>query len=138
MPKSTLVRLILSTCILFGIIFKVCLWSRLFPRTGKKVVLFECITRWLTSYWISFLNFLSFVIPVQGRSHWGGGAGGLCPPPFHFNFWTKEGPKVSASNTKDIAFYGCSEIIGTINFTIFIVHATIFGQFRAIFNFLTT
>ena len=34
-------------------------------------------------------------------------------------FWTKQRPKVSFSNTKDIVFYGCSEIILTRNLTIF-------------------
>ena len=44
--------------------------------------------------------------------------------PLHFNFRNKEGPKISVSN-RDIAFYGCSDIIRTRNFAIFTVHATI-------------
>ena len=43
----------------------------------------------------------------------------------HFNFWTKQGLTVSDSNNRDIALYGCSEIIRTRNFTIFTVYATI-------------
>ena len=55
----------------------------------------------------------------------------------HFNFQIKQGPKFSVSNISDIAFYGCSEIIGTRNFTTLTVYATIFEQFKAAF-FLTT
>ena len=60
----------------------------------------------------------------QGRYHWGGpvgaplgrASGGMTPL---FNFRTKKGPTpVSVSNTRDIAFYGYSEIIRTRNFTI--------------------
>ena len=40
-----------------------------------------------------------------------------------------------SSNIRDIAFYGCSEIIRTRNFTIFTVYITIFGQFTAAFYF---
>ena len=53
------------------------------------------------------------------------------------NFQTKQAPKMSVSNISDIAFYGCSQIIRTRNFTSFTVYATIFGQFMAVF-FLTT
>ena len=47
----------------------------------------------------------------------------------HFNFRTKQGPKISVSNIRDIAFYGCSEIIRTRIFTSFTMYITIFGQF---------
>ena len=50
--------------------------------------------------------------------------------PTHFNFRTKQGPTVSVSNIRDIAFYGCSEIMRTRNFTIFTVYAKISGQLR--------
>ena len=56
-----------------------------------------------------------------------GGARGLCP--------NTTGPTVSVLNIRDIAFYGCSEIIRTRNFTIFTLHATSFGQFTAAFHF---
>ena len=68
---------------------------------------------------------------TQGRSHWG--ARRVMTP--HFNFRTKQGPKVSVSNIRDIAFYGCSEIIRTRNFTIFTIYATTFGEFTAAFYF---
>ena len=48
---------------------------------------------------------------------------------------TQEGPTVSVSNISVIAFYGCSEIIRTRNFTIFTVYATISGQYKAAFHF---
>ena len=50
-------------------------------------------------------------------------------------FPNQKGPTVSASNIKDIAFYGCLEIIRTRSFTIFTVYATSFGQFSAAFHF---
>ena len=37
----------------------------------------------------------------------------------HFNFQTKQGPEMSVSNFRDVAFYRCSESIRTRNFTIF-------------------
>ena len=74
------------------------------------------------------------VYKTHGRSHWGG-QGDMSPLPPHFNFRTKQGPKVSVSNIKDIAFYGCSEIMRTRNFTVFTVYATIFGQFMVDFHF---
>ena len=67
-----------------------------------------------------------------------GGPAGPCPPPErppHLNFQSKQGPTVLVSNTKDVAFTECSEIIRTRNFTIFNVCATIFGQFAAVFHF---
>ena len=73
---------------------------------------------------------------VQGCSFWeggGGGAGEAWHP--HFNFRTKKGPKISVLNIRDIAFYGCSEIIRTRYLTIFTVYAIIFGQFMAVFHF---
>ena len=63
--------------------------------------------------------------------------GGACPLFLHFNFRTKRakrGPKISVSN-RDITFYRRSEIIRTINYTIFTAYATIFVQFIAAFNF---
>ena len=53
----------------------------------------------------------------------------------HINFRNKPGPTVSVSNIRDIAFYGCSEIIRTRNLMIFTVYATIFGQYTATFHF---
>ena len=43
--------------------------------------------------------------------------------------------KLSVSNIRDIAFYGCSEIIRIRNFTIFTVFATGFGQIMAAIYF---
>ena len=56
----------------------------------------------------------------------------------HFNFPTKQGPTISVSNTRDVAFYEYSEIIWTRNFTIFNMYVTIFGQFTAAFHFFLT
>ena len=65
----------------------------------------------------------------RGAGEGGQGCPGGPPPP-HFNFRTKHGPKVSVSNIRDIAFYGCSEIIRTRNFTVFTVYLwTIYGLF---------
>ena len=69
----------------------------------------------------------------RGVATGGGGRGPCIPPPphlLHFNFWTKQGPKI-----RDIAFYGCSEIIRTRNLAIFIVCATSFRRFMAAFRF---
>ena len=63
----------------------------------------------------------------------GGETGGMNLP--HFDFRIKQGPTVSVSNIRDIAFYGCSEIIQTRNVTIFSVYATFFGQFTMNFHF---
>ena len=62
---------------------------------------------------------------------------GAMPAHPHFNSQIKKGPKVSVSvlNIRNIAFYGCSEIIRTKNFIIFTVYAIIFGQFIAAFHF---
>ena len=62
-----------------------------------------------------------------------GGARKPWPP--HFNFRIKQGPTVSVSNIRDIAFYSCSEIIRIRNFTIFTVYATISGKFTTAFYF---
>ena len=51
----------------------------------------------------------------------------------HSNFQTKQGPTVSVSNVRDIAF-GCSEIIRTRSFTIFTGYATIFRQLTHVFS----
>ena len=74
-----------------------------------------------------FLTFRS----QQWHSHWRG-QGAMAR---HFNFQTRQGPQVSVSK---IAFYGCLEIIRTKDFTVFIVDATIFGQFIAAFHFFLT
>ena len=47
---------------------------------------------------------------------------------------TKQVPTVSVPDIKDIAFYGCSEIIRTRNFTVFTVYATIFVRYAAAFS----
>ena len=60
-----------------------------------------------------------------------GGQGGHAP---QFSFQTKQGPQISFSSIWDIAFYQCSEITRSKNFTIFTVHAT-FKQFMVTFNF---
>ena len=62
-----------------------------------------------------------------------GGYGGHGLP--HFNFRTKQGPEMSVSNFRDVAFYQCSESIRTRNFTIFTTYARIFEQFMADFHF---
>ena len=69
--------------------------------------------------------------PIQGDSHWGE-QGAMVP---HFNFWTKQSPTFWVSKIRDIACYGCSEIIRTRNFTIFTVYAAIFGQLTVLFHF---
>ena len=46
-----------------------------------------------------------FPYPFNGRSHWG------MPPP-HFNFRTKQGPKISVSNIRDIAFMDVQKLYG--------------------------
>ena len=53
----------------------------------------------------------------------------------YFNFQTKQGPTASISNTRDVAFYECSEITQTRNFTIFNAYTTTFGQFTVDFIF---
>ena len=53
----------------------------------------------------------------------------------HFNFQTKKGPTVSVSNIRDIAFYGCLEIIRTRSFTIFTVYVQVLDNFRQLFIF---
>ena len=58
----------------------------------------------------------------------------MSPTP-HFNFQTKQGPRVLVSNIRHIAFYGCLEIIRTRNFTILTMYAKIFEQFTAAFHF---
>ena len=81
-----------------------------------------------------FFNFFSTIIRgvATGRA-----MGAMPPPPLpNFNFRTKQGPKISVSNIRDIAFYGCSEIIQIRNFTVFIVYATGFGQFMTAFDFI--
>ena len=64
--------------------------------------------------------------PVCDRGVATGGARGPWLP--HFNFRTKQGPKVSVSNITDIAFYGCSEIIQDQKFHNF---------YRVCYNFWT-
>ena len=43
--------------------------------------------------------------------------------------------KLPVSNIRDIAFYGCTEIMRIRNFTIFTVFATSFGHDTAAFHF---
>ena len=43
--------------------------------------------------------------------------------------------KLSVSNIKGIAFYACSEVIRTRNFTVFTVFATNFESITAAFHF---
>ena len=50
----------------------------------------------------------------------------MAPSP-HLNFRTKQGPKISVSNIRDIATYECSEIIRARNSPISTVYGTIFG-----------
>ena len=52
----------------------------------------------------------------------------------NFNLQTRKGATVTVSNIRDIAFYGCSEIIRTKNFTIFTAYATSFGEFTVAFH----
>ena len=54
-----------------------------------------------------------------------------------FNFRTKQCPKISVSNIRDIVFSRCSEIKQTINAKVFTVYATIFAQFMAAFQFFS-
>ena len=82
--------------------------------------------------WISEVNMWTFIEAVFFDRQLEGVGG---PWSLHFNFWTKQGPTVSTSNIRDIAFYECSEITRTRNFTIFTVFTTIFGQFTAAFHF---
>ena len=75
------------------------------------------------------------LLPLQGRSHLGErGAGGHGPPTSISK--PKQGPTISVSNIRDIAFNGCSEIIWTRNFTIFTVYATVFRQYTATSNYI--
>ena len=64
-----------------------------------------------------------YVLECRGVTTWG--ARGAWPP--HFKFRTKQGPTISVSNTRNIAFNRCSEIVRTRNFMIFTMYATIFG-----------
>ena len=68
--------------------------------------------------------------PLGGR---GRVAGRPWPP--NLNFQIKQGPLISVSNIKKIAFYRCSEIIRSRNFKIFIVYATILRQCMEAFHF---
>ena len=72
------------------------------------------------------------IFKTRGLATGGGVQVAMVPPLQCLN--TKQGPTVSVSNIRDISFYGCSEIIQTINFTIFTVNATIFGQYTAAFH----
>ena len=57
------------------------------------------------------------------------------PPPPTSGFRNKQGPTVSVSNIRDIAFCGYSEILRARNLTIFTVSATVFRQFTVAFHF---
>ena len=58
----------------------------------------------------------------------GGSMGAMLPSPTSISKPSKQGPEISISNIRDIAFYRCSEIVRTRNFTIFTVYATVFGN----------
>ena len=75
------------------------------------------------------LKMLIKISQIQGRRRWVGSrrlypnTPPSPPPPTshthtNFNFLTKQGPPVSFSNIRDIAFYWCLEITRTRNFTI--------------------
>ena len=76
-------------------------------------------------YTVKMLNF-------QECIHWGWRKRRPCLT--HLNFHTRQGPKISVSNIRDIAFYRCSEIIRTRILTIFTLFPTIFGQSMAAFH----
>ena len=67
--------------------------------------------------------------PLRGEG-WQGDHG---PP--NLNFQIQQGPLISVSNIKKIAFYRCSEIIRSRNFKTFLVYATILRQCMAAFHF---
>ena len=77
---------------------------------------------------------MTLYMSVATEGGWVGVAGGTVGP--YFNFWNKQGPTVSVSNTRSIAFHVCLEIILTRNLTIIIVYVTIFEQSMAAFYFL--
>ena len=68
----------------------------------------------------------------QRCSHWG--PKGAMPPPTAISEPNKV-QNVSVSSIREIAFYGCSEIIRTRNFTFSTVYTTSFGQFMTAFHF---
>ena len=75
---------------------------------------------------ISWFKIKTIYDPIYERSHGGQGvgvAGGTVP--LYFNFWNKQGPTVSVSNTRNIAYL-----------TIIIVYVTIFEQSMTAFYFL--
>ena len=71
----------------------------------------------------------------HGRSHLGSRRAMPLTLSAHFNFRTKQCPKVSISNIRDIAFYGCSEIIPTRNFTVMTVYTNNFWLMYSGFSF---
>ena len=79
-----------------------------------------------------FFSSQTFVRFSPGVYHWGS-IGVLSPPPPHPTS-ISEGPTISISNTRDIAFYWCSKIILTRNLTIFTMYATSLEQFLAVFH----
>ena len=84
----------------------------------------------IQSIFFQFPNLCSFFtrgVPL-------GGNGGLVPPPLYPTS-ISEGPTISISNTRDIAFYWCSKIILTRNLAIFTMYATSLEQFLAVFHF---
>ena len=54
-----------------------------------------------------------YVLSLTLAKYTGGWGRGTIPP--HVSFRTKQGPTVSVSNIRDIAFCGCLEIIRTRN-----------------------
>lgn len=80
-----------------------------------------------------FFNSQIFVRFSPGVYHWG--AMGVFSPPPLYPTSISEGPTISISNTRDIAFYWCSKIILTRNLAIFTMYATSLEQFLAVFHF---
>ena len=82
---------------------------------------------------ISFKTAVLNYVVNQGCSYTEFVRGPMPPPPLQFLNTTRS--KIPVSNIRDIAFYGCSEIIRARNFTIFIMYDTIVGQFMVRFHF---
>ena len=78
-----------------------------------------------------WLKISYFIMWLQGPSHWGQRSHG----PHQLQFPNQTRSKNFISNIRDIAFYRCSEIIRTRNFTVPFFNFTIFGQFMAAFHF---
>ena len=80
---------------------------------------------------------LKFLIYRHYRGVATGGPGGPWPP--HFIFRANKGPKLSVSNIRDIAFYGCLKFMRTKNFTILLCMLQFLdnlGRFFIISNYI--